>query len=112
MGTEDTTAQGHLRKVFYRMGFDDEGIVALSGAHTFGRAYKDRSGVTQKESTKFTDGKMKQMRADGKEANYKPGGASWVANWLIFDNSYFTTIPDEKSDEELMKPTSDKVVFT
>lgn len=35
--TEDTTAEGHLRKVFYRMGLDDEAIVALSGAHTFGK---------------------------------------------------------------------------
>lgn len=43
--TEDTTPGGHLRKVFYRMGLNDEEIVALSGAHTFGRAYKDRSGL-------------------------------------------------------------------
>ena len=35
--TEDKTAEGHLRKVFYRMGLDDEAIVALSGAHTFGK---------------------------------------------------------------------------
>lgn len=27
------------------MGLNDEEIVALSGAHTFGRAYKDRSGA-------------------------------------------------------------------
>lgn len=27
------------------MGINDEEIVALSGAHTFGRAYKDRSGA-------------------------------------------------------------------
>jgi L-ascorbate peroxidase len=33
---EDTTPNGHLRKVFYRMGLGDEEIVALSGAHTFG----------------------------------------------------------------------------
>lgn len=33
-------AQDHLRNVFYRMGFNDEGIVALSGAHTLGRAFK------------------------------------------------------------------------
>lgn len=26
----------HLRDVFYRMGFDDRGIVCLSGAHTLG----------------------------------------------------------------------------
>uniref|UniRef100_A0A7S2N0M0 Plant heme peroxidase family profile domain-containing protein n=1 Tax=Helicotheca tamesis TaxID=374047 RepID=A0A7S2N0M0_9STRA len=42
---EDETPNGHLRKVFYRMGLNDEEIVALSGAHTFGRAYKDRSGL-------------------------------------------------------------------
>lgn len=34
--TEDSTAAGHLRKVFHRMGLTDEDIVALSGAHTFG----------------------------------------------------------------------------
>eukprot|EP00908_Phaeocystis_cordata_P008339 Transcript_18995.p2 GENE.Transcript_18995~~Transcript_18995.p2 ORF type:complete len:236 (+),score=50.48 Transcript_18995:480-1187(+) len=34
----------HLRTVFYRMGFDDEDIVALSGAHTLGRCHADRSG--------------------------------------------------------------------
>ena len=32
--TEDSTPYGHLRKVFYRMGLNDEEIVALSGAHT------------------------------------------------------------------------------
>jgi Peroxidase len=26
------------------MGFDDQGIVALSGAHTLGRAFPERSG--------------------------------------------------------------------
>ena len=35
--TEDSKAEGHLRKVFYRMGMNDEEIVALSGAHTFGK---------------------------------------------------------------------------
>ena len=89
--TKDPKAEGHLRKVFYRMGFDDEGIVALSGAHTFGRAYKDRSGLG-KEKTKFTDGESelaKQIRADGSEAKYTPGGSAWTDQWLVFDNSYF-----------------------
>ena len=31
-------------QVFYRMGFNDQEIVALSGAHTLGRAWKNRSG--------------------------------------------------------------------
>lgn len=29
----------HLREVFYRMGFNDREIVALSGAHTLGRCH-------------------------------------------------------------------------
>jgi cytochrome c peroxidase len=39
-------AQGadHIRAVFYRMGFNDQEIVALSGAHTLGRCHIDRSG--------------------------------------------------------------------
>jgi len=41
----------------------------LSGAHTFGRADKDRSGLG-KEKTKFTDGKAKVMTAEGTEAAY------------------------------------------
>jgi|AntAceMinimDraft_11_1070367.scaffolds.fasta_scaffold321370_1 L-ascorbate peroxidase len=30
-------AATHLRRVFHRMGFNDQEIVALSGAHTIGR---------------------------------------------------------------------------
>ncbi|KAJ3339809.1 L-ascorbate peroxidase 3 [Gonapodya sp. JEL0774] len=36
----------HIRDVFYRMGFDDRDIVALSGAHTLGRCHTDRSGFS------------------------------------------------------------------
>mmetsp|Transcript_43192 Transcript_43192/g.105677 ORF Transcript_43192/g.105677 Transcript_43192/m.105677 type:complete len:389 (-) Transcript_43192:210-1376(-) len=35
---------GHLRKVFGRMGFSDQELVALSGAHCLGRAHKEDSG--------------------------------------------------------------------
>jgi len=34
----------HLRAIFGRMGFNDQEIVALSGAHALGRAHTDRSG--------------------------------------------------------------------
>jgi len=34
----------HLRDIFYRMGFDDREIVALSGAHGLGACHTDRSG--------------------------------------------------------------------
>lgn len=39
-------AQGadHIRQIFYRMGFNDQEIVALSGAHNLGRGHMNRSG--------------------------------------------------------------------
>jgi len=39
-----TKGSSHLRDVFYRMGFNDQEIVALSGAHSLGRCHTDRSG--------------------------------------------------------------------
>jgi cytochrome c peroxidase len=36
--------QNHLRAIFGRMGFNDQEIVALSGAHALGRCHTDRSG--------------------------------------------------------------------
>ncbi|KAI8992970.1 heme peroxidase [Trametes punicea] len=34
----------HVRNIFYRMGFNDQEIVALIGAHALGRCHRDRSG--------------------------------------------------------------------
>ncbi len=76
---------------------------------TTGRAYKDRSGLGA-EKTKFTDG-SKQTRADGSEAKYTPGGSPWTERWLVFDNSYFTTVPDPDADPELLKLSTDRTVF-
>ncbi|CAM9310857.1 unnamed protein product [Phaeothamnion confervicola] len=42
-GNPMATAQG-LREVFYRMGFNDQEIVALSGAHALGRCHTNASG--------------------------------------------------------------------
>ncbi|CAM9111738.1 unnamed protein product [Ectocarpus sp. 4 AP-2014] len=42
-GNPMATAKG-LRDVFYRMGFNDREIVALSGAHALGRCHTDASG--------------------------------------------------------------------
>ncbi|RDW77077.1 peroxidase-1 [Coleophoma cylindrospora] len=41
-----TKNQSHLRDIFYRMGFNDQEIVALSGAHALGRCHTDRSGFS------------------------------------------------------------------
>ena len=54
----------HLRDVFYRMGFEDRDIVALSGAHTLGSCHRLRSGF------------------DG----------PWTHNPLKFDNEYFKNL--------------------
>ncbi|KAA0055442.1 putative L-ascorbate peroxidase 6 [Cucumis melo var. makuwa] len=88
----------HLRDVFYRMGLNDKEIVALSGAHTLGRARPERSGWGKPE-TKYTK--------DGPGA---PGGQSWTVQWLKFDNSYFKDIK-EKIDEELLVLPTDAVLF-
>lgn len=59
-----TQGAEHLRDVFYRMGFDDRAIVALSGAHTLGSCHRLRSGF------------------DG----------PWTNNPLRFDNEYFKNL--------------------
>merc|ERR1712007_419789 len=43
MGSDEKTA-AHLRLVFNRMGFNDQEIVALSGAHGLGRCHETSSG--------------------------------------------------------------------
>ncbi|KAL5603606.1 hypothetical protein FOVSG1_006356 [Fusarium oxysporum f. sp. vasinfectum] len=41
-----TKGAAHLREIFGRMGFNDQEIVALSGAHALGRCHTDRTGFT------------------------------------------------------------------
>lgn len=99
--------EDHLRKVFYRQGHDDQNIVALSGAHTLGRAFTDRSGFG-KESTKYTDGST-VIRPDGKPGIGRKGGQSWTKQWLKFDNSYFAAVPEP--DDDLLKLETDVALF-
>lgn len=96
---EDAKSAGdHLRKVFYRMGFTDQDIVALSGAHTLGRSNPNRSGFGKKETAYTKDGPG------------TPGGSSWTPEWLKFDNSYYTEIK-RQTDPELLVLETDDVLF-
>jgi hypothetical protein len=45
------SAGDHLRRIFGRMGMSDQEVVALSGAHTLGRARPERSGWGECAST-------------------------------------------------------------
>ncbi len=58
----------HLRAIFYRMGFNDQEIVALSGAHVLGRCHDDRSGFS----------------------------GPWVESPTTFSNEYFKVLFDRK----------------
>ena len=97
----EPTAAEHLRNVFHRMGFDDKDIVTLSGAHTLGRAFKERSGTCPfgygaKNGTKYTGNEDHVARSDGKSGLGMMGGQSWTKEWLKFDNSYFKYTPQDK----------------
>jgi cytochrome c peroxidase len=63
-------AQGapHVRDIFHRMGFNDQEIVALIGAHAVGRCHPDRSG-------------------------YK---GPWTFSPITFTNNFFELLFDEK----------------
>jgi len=65
--------QKGLRDVFYRMGFDDKDIVALSGAHALGRCHADASGYV----------------------------GPWTGTPLLFNNSYFVLLKGLKWEPNL-----------
>jgi len=99
----------HLRNIFGRMGFDDEGIVALSGAHTIGRAFKQRSGTVDNgygdaSASKYT-GSGCVVRPDGASGVGMSGGKSWTSNWLTFDNSYFQYLKKGPDADLIWFPT-------
>jgi len=58
----------HLRDIFYRMGFNDQEIVALSGAHALGRCHPNGSGYW----------------------------GPWTRAPTTFSNEYFRLLLDEK----------------
>ena len=79
-----TKGSDHLRAVFgTAMGLSDKDIVVLSGAHTLGRAHKERSGFE----------------------------GAWTTKPLIFDNTYFTELLTGEKEGLLQLP-SDKALLS
>ncbi|MCJ1249843.1 hypothetical protein MMC30_007069 [Trapelia coarctata] len=98
-------AQGsdHLRHVFGRMGFTDQEIVALSGAHNLGRCHSDRSGfegawVTN--PTRFSNQYFRLLRSLDWKKKKLPNGVEQFMNY------------DEDSDTELMMLPTDMALQT
>jgi cytochrome c peroxidase len=60
--------QKHVRDIFYRMGFNDQEIVALIGAHALGRCHSDRSGYE----------------------------GPWTFSPTVFTNDFYTLLLNEK----------------
>ncbi|KAI9818040.1 MAG: hypothetical protein M1827_000664 [Pycnora praestabilis] len=98
-------AQGsdHIRFIFYRMGFNDQEIVALSGAHNLGRCHSDRSGfhgVWVNNPTRFSNQYFKLMTS-----------LDWKRKKLDNGVEQFVHI-DEDLDEELMMLPTDLALLS
>lgn len=104
-------AADHLRHVFYRMGFNDQEIVALSGAHNLGRCHPDRSGFQGPwvvSPTRFSNQYYKlllKLNWSKKElpAASKERGAAW--QWVARAPG-----ADEDDEELMMLPTDHALI--
>ncbi|OTA83797.1 hypothetical protein M434DRAFT_400613 [Hypoxylon sp. CO27-5] len=104
-------AQGaeHLRHIFYRMGFDDREIVALSGAHNLGRCHSDRSGFEGKwvnNPTRFSNQYFKVLLANEKDWKKKrlPNGVEQFV-YVEEEDADLASEDGEKPEELMMLPT-------
>jgi len=93
-----TQASDHLRIVFYRMGFNDQEIVALSGAHSLGRCHSDRSGFEGpwvNNPTRFSNQYYRLLlSSDWRKKKLANGLEQWVSH-------------DEVTETELMMLPTD-----
>lgn len=104
-------AQGadHLRAVFYRMGFSDQEIVALSGAHNLGRCHADRSGFEGKwvnNPTRFSNQYFKLLLAnDWKKKKLESGVEQFVYVEEDEDDDAESAEEGDKPEGLMMLPT-------
>lgn len=93
----------HLRWIFYRMGFDDREIVALSGAHNLGRCHTDRSGFEGawvNNPTRFSNQYFKLMSSLSWKEKTLPNGVKQFVHY------------DEDTETELMMLPTDLALLS
>lgn len=98
-------AQGadHLRWIFNRMGFNDQEIVALSGAHNLGRCHADRSGFDGawvNAPTRFSNTYFRLMLSRSWREKTLENGVRQFVHW------------DEDAEEELMMLPTDLALLS
>jgi cytochrome c peroxidase len=97
-----TQGADHLRHIFYRMGFNDQEIVALSGAHNLGRCHTDRSGFEGawvNNPTRFSNQYFRLLLSE-----------NWRKKKLANRLEQFVSV-DEVTETELMMLPTDMVLI-
>lgn len=87
----------HLRFIFGRMGFSDQEIVCLSGAHNLGRCHADRSGFEGawvNNPTRFSNQYFRLLLS-----------LSWKKKKLASGIEQFVNIDEDLGTELMMLPT-------
>lgn len=92
-------AQGaaHVRHIFYRMGFSDREIVALSGAHNLGRCHTANSGFEGKwvhNPTRFSNQYFRLLLSE-----------PWAEKTLASGTVQFAAVDPDTDEELMMLPT-------
>ncbi|KAG0746778.1 hypothetical protein G6F57_008272 [Rhizopus arrhizus] len=96
----------HVRDIFYRMGFNDQEIVALTGAHVLGRCHFERSGFEgpwQEAPTYFSNEYFKAITTREWVKKKLPNGG-W--QWSDKANPDVMMLPIEITmlEDEKLKP--------
>jgi len=112
----DKSDGDHLRDIFYRMGFGDQEIVALSGAHALGRCHADYSGYVGPWSgtpTLFSNAYFQlllkaQWEYDDRYPNYQYKDKSGTLMMLPTD---LALVKDEAFLPYVQKYSKDKKAF-
>ncbi|KIW52145.1 hypothetical protein PV05_07810 [Exophiala xenobiotica] len=101
----------HLRWIFYRMGFDDREIVALSGAHNLGRCHSDRSGFEGKwvnNPTRFSNTYFKLLKMHDWKNKVLANG---LEQYVYVDEDLKDEDPELAEEETLMMLPTDMALL-